>query len=251
MPRVLLLAGTAEARALAAALAARTDLSAIASLAGATQAPAPLALPTRTGGFGGAEGFVAFLRAERIGAVVDATHPFAARISARSAMLCRELAVPYLQLLRPEWTPQPGDRWHIIAREEEAADIIPPEARVFLATGPAQIDRFAGLSGRQVICRRIDASPEPFPWPQGRYVQGRPPFTVADEEALLRRFRVDWLVTRNAGGASGRSKLEAARRLGLPVAMIARPAQPDAPQVGNPAAALDWIERRIWTNASF
>lgn len=241
--RLLLLAGTAEARQIAAALA--DDPSApgvLASLAGATRAPAGLGVPTRVGGFGGREAFARFLRAEGIGAVLDATHPFAARISRRSAEVCAALGVPYLQVLRPGWTPGPGDRWHEIDDESQAASLVPPGARVFLATGRGTLERFSNLAGRTVFCRQIDPPTGPFPFPGGQFLVGRPPFSVAQERALFTRLGIDWLVVKNAGGTASRTKLDAARELGLPVAMLRRPAPPPgAARVADAEAALAWV----------
>lgn len=241
---LLLLAGTAEARAIAAALAGRPGLDVTASLAGATRQPGALPVACRIGGFGGAGAFRDWLCAHRIDAVIDATHPFAERISARSAAVCAEAGIPYLQLLRPGWTPDPGDRWTMIAREEQAADIIRPPATVFLATGRQTLARFAGLSGCRLICRQIDPPDGPFPFPNGEFLVGQPPFSVSEERALFARLGIDWLVVKNAGGAASRSKLDAARELGLPVLMIARPAlAPGAERAETVAETLAWLER--------
>ncbi len=240
---LLLLAGTSEARALARELADR-KIPAIATLAGATRMPERLALPTVVGGFGGAEGFERFLDEHAITAVLDATHPFATAISARTARIARARGLAHLLLLRPEWVPGPGDNWTTIAREEEAAEHIPPGATVFLATGRQNLSGFANLAGRRLICRRIDAPKAPFPWPNGEYLLGRGPFSLADEVALFRRLGIDWLVVRNAGGTSSRAKLDAARELGLPVAMIARPPAPEAETVETVEQALEWVRAR-------
>ncbi len=238
--RLLLLAGTAEARAIAAELAAR-GVDAVASLAGATRQPARLALPTRHGGFGGREGFERFLEEERIGAVLDATHPFAARISRRSREVCNERGVAYRQFLRPAWTAGPGDDWTELPSESAVAGVVPPGSTVFLATGMQNLERFANLRDCRVIARRIDTPRAPFPFPGGRFLQGRPPFSVADEVALFERLGVDWLVVKNSGGAASRSKLDAARELGLPVALIARPEQPPGQKLSSIEQALDWV----------
>ena len=154
---LLLLAGTGEARGIADALA-KQNIPSIASLAGATRQPNPLALPTRHGGFGGDDGFGDYLRDMKISAVLDATHPFAHRISARTARMCKTQNIPYAQVLRPPWTAGPGDDWTSISTEEEAAQHIPPDAVVFLATGRQSLDRFHALAGRRIYFR----SDEPF-----------------------------------------------------------------------------------------
>ena len=236
--RVALLAGTAEAREVARHLAAE-GVPALASLAGATRAPEPLAVPTRRGGFGGEAPYAEWLRAEGIGAVLDATHPFASAMAARAARVSSALGLPHRRLLRPGWTPAPGDRWTRIARAEEAGGVVPPGSRVLLATGPGSLAAFAALDA-WLVCRRIDPASEPFPL-RGEWLAGRPPFSVKDEASLMRRLRIDWLVVKDAGGAAGRSKLDAARALGLPAAVIDRPPQPGCERVRTPEEAMAWI----------
>lgn len=238
---LLLLAGTGEARLIAAGLAER-GISAIASLAGATRDPAALPIPCRIGGFGGETGFRRFLEVENITAILDATHPFATRITVRTARIAAELGVPYLCLVRPEWRPGPGDRWIVIGSEGEAAAHLPAGATVFLATGRQTLARFDNLGDRRVYCRQIDSPEGKFPLKNGDYIIGKPPFSIEEEVALFRNLKIDALVVKNAGGKQSRAKLDAARKLGLPVLMIARPPMPEAPTVHDVVAALDWAE---------
>lgn len=237
---LLLLAGTGEARDVARALSER-QVPAIASLAGVTRAPRPLGLPTRSGGFGGDAGFRAYLRDNAITAVLDATHPFADRVSLRSARICAEENIPYCQLLRAPWVPSPEDDWTILQDEAEAAKHIAPGATVFLATGRQTLHRFANLDRCRLICRQIDPPDGPFPFANGAFLVGRPPFSEEDEFRLFQQLGVDWLVAKNAGGSVPFTKFLAARRLGIRVAMIARPPQPDAPRVETVTEALDWV----------
>ncbi len=242
--KVLLLAGSGEARALARKLAAMAGVTAVASLAGATRDPAPLALPTRRGGFGGAAAQAAYMRDQGFDAVIDATHPFASRIKARTARIAAEMGLPLVHVIRPPWRPGPGDRWTEVSDFAHAPRYIPPGAVVFLATGRGSLDAFAPLVGRRLISRQINPPDAPFPWPGGQYLVGRPPFSQADEVALFRRLEVDWLVVKNAGGEGARAKLQAARELGLPVLMLARPAPPQGAVVDSVAGALNWLAER-------
>ena len=234
---LLILGGTGEGRRIAEQLAGQ---DAVISLAGATRAPDAQPLPTRIGGFGGAAGFRAYVHEAGITAVLDATHPFAHQITTRTAQICAEMNLPYLQFLRPPWVASDGDKWTEIAREEEAAAHIPKGATVFLGTGRQTLPAFANLQGRTVICRQIDPPDGPFPFPGGRFLVGRPPFSVDDEVALFSKLNVDWLVVKNAGGAASGTKLTAARRLGIPVLMLARPPLGDWRIVDRIEAALDW-----------
>ncbi len=208
--RVLILAGTAEARRVCAAVGRRDVL---ASLAGATQVPAELGVPVRRGGFGGEAGFRAALTG--ISAVLDATHPFAARITGRAVRLCAGMGLPYLRLTRPGWPCERGWTRHPDAMA--VAEALPRGARIFLSTGPGSLEPFLDR-GCQLFCRRIDPAPDR----DGvQWILGRPPFAEADERALFGRLGITHLVTKDSGGA--RAKLDAARSLGIEVCMIDRP----------------------------
>ncbi|WP_106744398.1 cobalt-precorrin-6A reductase [Yoonia maritima] len=235
---VLILGGTSDARRLAEAL---VGTNAIISLAGATRAPERLPLPTRVGGFGGKQGFQEYLEQYSISAVLDATHPFADQITTRTAQICSQLNMPYLQLLRPGWLAEPGDHWIEIRSEKDAVDHVPIGSTVFLGTGRQTLDRFANLKGRELICRQIDPPNGPFPFSGGRFLVGRPPFSVNDEVLLFSELGVDYLIVKNAGGAASRTKLTAANRLGIPVLMIARPPRGNWQIVETVDAALEWV----------
>lgn len=237
---LLVLGGTGEAKVIAKALS-KAGVSARVSLAGATRTPAHFELPTDSGGFGGEDGFKFYVQAHNVKSVLDATHPFANRISERTVRLCSELGLPYCQVLRPPWMPEPEDNWVMLEHEKDAARHIPAGATVFLATGRQTLLRFANLTGRRLICRQIDPPDGPFPFANGSFCIGRPPFSVVAERALFEELGVDWLVVKNAGGEVPRTKLMAARQLGIPVAMLQRPPQPDALRVATVAEALDWV----------
>jgi len=237
---LLILGGTGEARRLADRL---SGCDALISLAGATRAPLGQGLPVRVGGFGGAGGFHTYLDEAGISAVLDLTHPYAYRISRRTAEICAAHRLPFLQYLRPPWVPKKGDNWIEVADEAKVADHVTPGQTVFLGTGRQTLEKFAGLQGARVICRQIDPPTGPFPFPGGEYLIGRPPFSVEDEVALFRQLSVDWLVVKNAGGAPSATKLTAARELGIPVIMIARPPQGDWPVTD------DLAEAEIWARA--
>lgn len=240
--KLLLLAGTSEARALAVRLAGDARFDVVASLAGATRDPRPLPVDTRMGGFGGGENQKKWMLDNGIGAVIDATHPFAARISSRTQALSADLGLPCLQVLRPGWTETSGDRWIRVPDAPAAARAIPPGATAFLATGRQTLDAFTGRDDATLYLRQIDPPAAPFPLAKGGYVVGTPPFSVDEEERLFRELSVDVLVVKDAGGRAG-SKLDAARRLGLPVVMIDRPPQPPGDKADSVEAALLWLER--------
>ncbi len=242
MPRLLILGGTAEAAALAHALAAALPgLDLVTSLAGRTAGVPRLPGRVRVGGFGGAAGLEEVLRADAVDAVVDATHPFAARISAHAEAACAAAAVPRLVLRRPEWRRVHGDRWVVADDMADAAARLPGLGRrAFLAIGRQELAAFAGVAGVELVVRLL--APSPPPLPSCRVVVGRGPFAVADEIRLLRDHAVAVVVSKASGGESTYAKIAAARALALPVLLVRRPPPPQGPAVEEVAAALAWVK---------
>jgi precorrin-6A/cobalt-precorrin-6A reductase len=237
---ILVLGGTTEARELAARLAERPGVRVTTSLAGRVSRPGALDGDVRVGGFGGADGLAAWLREHHVDAVADATHPFAAGITANAARAAAATGVPAVVLRRPGWTPGPGDVWHPVATLAEAAEALPRLGRrVFLTTGRLGLAAFAELSALHFLVRSVEAPGPPMP-PRTRVLLARGPFTVAGETALLREHRIDVLVTKDSGGEATAAKLTAARELGVPVVVVRRPPLPEGVlAVPDVAAALD------------
>lgn len=226
-PRILILGGTTEASALARALAGHVPV--VLSLAGLTRHPRAQPVPVRTGGFGGVAGLAAHLRDSDTTILVDATHPFAATMSrhARDAAAM----VPGVTLIvvrRPPWQHQPGDRWtDCTSIEAAAAALGSVPRRVLLTVGQKELAPFAARPEHSYIVRSVDLPPLAA-LPGAELIAATGPFTLADELALLRRHRVELLVSKNSGGSATAAKLAAARQLGLPVLMAARP-DPEPP----------------------
>ncbi|GFE64265.1 cobalt-precorrin-6A reductase [Litoreibacter roseus] len=239
---ILVLAGTAEARDLIARLIANGE-EVIASLAGATRAPVPLGTATRQGGFGGDAGFSSWLAAHEPQLVIDATHPYAERVTRRSARICRQVGIPFLRIEREGWTPSAEDDWIFIDRPESARNHLPAGSRVFLATGRQTLRQFENLSDCTLFCRQIDPPDRPFPFPNGEYVVGRPPFSIPEEVDLFTKLAIDFLVVKNSGGTASRSKLDAAAQMGLTVLMIERPQTVACETVATVGDAMDWVAR--------
>lgn len=240
--KLLLLAGTAEARDLAERLAKDERFEVIASLAGATRVAKPLAVETRIGGFGGEEEQEKWMKNRGVEAVIDATHPFAVRISRRTQAIAARLGVPCLQLLRPGWRAGPGDQWQWVETLEAAVSALPAGATAFFATGRQPLAALATRPDVTFHMRQIDAPETGFPRARGGYVIGRPPFSLDEERRLFKDLQIDVLVVKDAGGVAD-SKLAAARELGLPVILVARPPQPPGDKAASVDAALAWLER--------
>ena len=238
--RVLVLGGTSEASALA-HLLAQAGLPAIFSYAGRTAQPIAQPLPTRSGGFGGIDGLARYLVAEGITHVVDATHPFAATISANAIAACAGTATALVALERPGWVPQAGDRWTRVADAPAAAAALPLRPTgVFLAIGRQSLQAFEALPHRWLL--RFAEFDRSAPIPLGAALAvGRGPYTVEGDIALMRQHQIRLVVAKDAGGQAARAKLDAARQLHLPVILIERPPIPPRTVLETPAAVMAWL----------
>ncbi|GAB4236041.1 MAG: cobalt-precorrin-6A reductase [Methyloligellaceae bacterium] len=242
--RILILGGTAEAREVAALLAAHPRFEPLTSLAGVTGAPAPVAGAWRRGGFGGAAGMARFIADAAIAAILDVSHPFAARISANAAEAARQCGIPCLRLERPAWQRREGDDWTCVGDVESAVRAIPQGARAFVTLGRQGFAAFLARDDTFLLARMIEPPHEPIP-AHAEVILARPPFTCDAEMALMQAREISVLVTRNAGGAATYAKVEAARRLSLPVIMIDRPVKPDVPTAADAAGLVAALERSL------
>jgi precorrin-6A/cobalt-precorrin-6A reductase len=243
MPHLLILGGTGEARELGERLAGRADLAVTVSLAGRTARPAAQAVAVRVGGFGGATGLAAYLRAQRIDALIDATHPYAATISVHAAAAAAATGIALLALRRPPWRPVEGDRWLNVPDRDAAVEALgSAPRRIFLALGRQDLAPFERAPQHDYLVRSVDPVVPPLAVARATYVCARGPFSEADDRALLSAHRIDVVVAKNSGGAATYGKIAAARGLGLEVIMIARPALPAVPAVETVADAIVWLD---------
>lgn len=211
------------------------------SYAGRTEAPVAQPLPCRVGGFGGVAGLVSYLRTESVTHVVDATHPFAAQMSAHAVAACTETGTPLLALERLPWVAGPGDRWTRVPDTAAAVLALPEErTRIFLAIGRQHLEDFAARPAHHYLLRLVDAPTTP-PLPDCEIVLSRGPFTVEGDLDLLEAHGIQLIVSKNSGGVGAEAKLMAARQLRLPVLMIDRPVVPDRQSVQTVADVLDWL----------
>jgi precorrin-6A/cobalt-precorrin-6A reductase len=223
---VLVLGGTAEARALALELEAR-GVGFLSSLAGRVSRPRLPVGEVRVGGFGGVDGLAELLVDRAVTAVVDATHPFAATMTAHAAQACARTRTPLVRLARPGWAEHPdASSWTWVATHDDArAAAEALGTRPFLTTGRQTLGHYASWTDRDVLVRVVEPL-ETAPPSRWTVVEDRGPYAVEGELALLRAHRVDVLLTKDSGGSYTSAKLTAARELGVPVVVVRRPATP-------------------------
>ncbi|WP_372865396.1 cobalt-precorrin-6A reductase [Spongiibacter sp.] len=252
---VLILGGTRDAMNLADLLLAAPQFTATYSLAGRTRRPLPAALPTRRGGFGGVSGLQQWLSAHHVAAVVDATHPFAAQMSAHALQACRALGLPLVRFGREPWVAGDGDNWQHCASLSAAAQRLishgQPGQRILLATGGSTLHHFDHIHDRHFAVRCVDPPQPPPRFSSWSLIEDRGPFQLDDERRLLREQRIDTIVCKNSGGKAAQAKLLAARELGIEVIMVERPdiAPADAELFDSPSV-LQWLQTRLATALS-
>lgn len=216
------------------------------SLAGRTAAPAALPVPVRSGGFGGVAGLADYLTAERIGALIDATHPYAAVISANAAQAARLANVPLLAFRRPAWARREGDRWTEVADVNAAVEALGEKPRrVFLALGRKEVAPFAQAPQHHYLVRSVDPIDPPLAVPHADYILARGPFGEDDERTLLTAHGIEVIVSKNSGGSATYGKIAAARALGIDVIVLRRPELPEAPSAETVDAALAWLDHAL------
>ncbi len=240
--RVLILGGTSEAHDVAKAL---TDAGfrTVSSLAGVTASPRLPVGEVRRGGFGGEEGLVQYVSREKIGAIVDATHPYAVRISHNAHGAAQKAKVPYLRLERPQWRAESDDRWIEVASAADAVAALPRRARAFVTIGRKEVAPFFARPDLQGVARMIEAPSVSVPagW---TLIQARPPFSLEEEARLLVQHGITHLVSKNSGGELTRAKIVAARERKIPVVMVARPAKP-APSYSSADALITALRQLL------
>jgi len=246
MHRVLILGGTLEARRLADRLRGRADVAITLSLAGRTAFPAAQPVLVRIGGFGGAEGLAAYLRAERIVALIDATHPYAATISANAARAAAVAGVRLVALRRPPWQRVAGDRWNEVADVPAAVRALGPATRhVFLALGRKELRPFGTAPQHYYLVRSVDPVDPPLPVPQAIYLTARGPFAETAERELLLMHKIDAIVAKNSGGSATYGKIAAARALGIELIILQRPQLPAVSNVASVEEAVAWLDHAL------
>ena len=240
--RVLVLGGTTEASALAKLLAGDARFNATLSLAGRTSNPKAQPLGTRIGGFGGVEGLIHWLRDEKADAVIDATHPYAAQMSANAVAACTQAGLPLGTIVRPPWRRLEDESWRVVPTAEAAAAALgKTPLRVFLSLGRQDLHAFASAPQHRYIARTIEIPEQAALPPNLKILQARGPFDRDSEAKLLSDEEIDVIVSKNSGGTATYAKIDAARELDLPVIMIARPDKPAGHLLGSPEEAVAWL----------
>jgi precorrin-6A/cobalt-precorrin-6A reductase len=243
--RILILGGTTEAFEVAERLTGRPNVKVVYSLAGRVAHPKLPPGEVRIGGFGGVDGLRSYLLAHGISAVIDATHPYAAKISHNAYQVCHSVNIPLIAYQRPPWQRQPQDNWHSVPNPQAAAVLIDRENnRVFLSIGRQELDAFSHCRHAYFLIRAID-QPEAQRPSNSQFILDRGPFALAGELEMLRTHCINWIVSKNSGGPATYPKIEAARELQIPIAMIDRPYKQAAVSLSHPDEIVRFLHAHL------
>jgi precorrin-6A/cobalt-precorrin-6A reductase len=245
LKKLLILGGTGDALRLAEMVQQMPGLMVISSLAGRTQQPALPIGQIRTGGFGGKQGLVDYLRSSQIDFLIDATHPFARKITVNAAGAALACGMPFLVLTRSAWSATSDDHWIEVANHQAAAQLLPQLGqRIFLTIGRQELNFYAHLQDLWFLMRSIDL-PDLPQMPPGEILLAKGPFDLNSERELLLQYRIQAIVSKNSGGEATYAKILAARELGLPIVMIQRPATPTGEQTNTVKQAIEWLQNQL------
>ena len=231
MPKLCVFAGTTEGREIAEFLAGQ---SADVTVCVATEYGETL-LPQGEGLHISArplprEEMAELFRRERFDLVIDATHPYAKRITESIAATCAGTDTEYLRLLRPD-TAAPENAVFVEDAAGAAEYLDRVDGNILLTTGSRELHAFASVRDfasrayARVLpmedslraCREAGLPPAHILAMQG-------PFSAGMNAALIRQTGAEILVTKDTGATGGfAEKLAAARETGIKTLIIARP----------------------------
>jgi len=242
--KLLILGGTGEAAELARKIPEKisSDIEVVISYSGITGHQPDLPGTIRVGGFGGAEGLVRYIEEEQFNWIIDATHPFAEKISQSCYVSALATQTQCLSLIRPEWRPFPNDRWLEVSTMSEAVKVVENlGGKTFLTIGTKQLSLFENIENVDFVVRMVKEPEGDLPLKNYEVVVGHPPFSLEDEAQLLKDKKIRLLVTKNSGGLKTKEKIDAARQEKLPVLMIQRPMPEPGDHVSTVEEALGWL----------
>jgi len=249
MPKkIVILGGTTEARKLANLLVDTygKTLCVVTSLAGRTANPRLPKSGIREGGFGGVDGLITYLRNVKPDLLIDATHPYAAEISAHAVEATHATDTPHIMLSRPPWQKEDNDRWvHVSDINEAVHEISRRSDACLVTTGINDIAEFTPIITTKLFVRLIEPPKKPLPIQEAKIIIGTPPYKKDDEIALYRLLGIDLMVSKNAGGDGTVAKIQAARALGIEVIMIDRPAMPECLTVSSIEDAFKHTQKTL------
>ncbi len=158
--------------------------------------------------------------------VIDATHPYAAIVTANIKEACGN-EIPLRRIQR-----QSGEAEGVIlvkSCSEAASFLENKEGNVLLTTGAKELSAFGNLNPERIFARILPMHEglevcERIHLPHKNIIAMQGPFSGKMNEALMEQFNIAWMVTKNSGRAGGfEEKIEAAKKENVSVVLVERP----------------------------
>jgi len=253
--KLLLIAGTSEARQLADQLVARGDqvLAAVATGVGEQLLTNP-ALTVLTGRKGRDE-WQRLLIQTTPDYLVDASHPFAQSVSTNAMAAAEAVGVPYLRLERPDLAAPQRERVHWVADYRQAACLADQLSqakggRVLLTVGSNQLAVFVeeiSPAAQRLFARVLPTSEvlqkcEQLGLGVSNLLAAKGPFSLGMNLETIRLAEATVMVSKESGDLGGvEEKIGACGEAGIDLVLIARPRLAYPLQFDSTAALLDYL----------
>lgn len=220
--KILVIGGTADGRYLATELF-KLGFDVIYSIAGIVR-KATLPCPVISGGFTQFGGLAKYVADHHITHFVDATHPFAEKMSNKIALVSNALSITAIRFHRKQWIKHANDNWIECSQWQGVIEKTISHHSLFITAGQITQDVLNQLAtqSKHVLIRtampmRINL-PENVTW-----IKAIGPFQLDHEQQLIKQYQIDAIISKNSGGDSTYAKIQAAAQAGIPVYQFKRP----------------------------
>lgn len=224
--KLLILGGTSAAKTLACKLHAR-GVEVVYSIAGLVRQP-DLPCEIISGGFSIRGGLSRYLVENNITAVLDATHPFASKMSQTASEVTEQLQIPLWCYQRPDWVATTEDDWTFFENWDDLLRGLAPFRSVFLTQGQLSESMLVALHNNrktwQKFIQRTAVEPKHSIPDWMESLKGIGPFTLNAELSLLEKHKIDVIVSKHSGGHIP-AKLVAARTRKIPILLLQKSAK--------------------------
>ena len=240
--KILIIGGTREGNKLASFFEDH-NLKYIISYAGVIKEVFKKKFKKRVGGFGGRVGISDYIKKNKITHVIDASHPFSPKISLNTLNACKSNNTPIIRYTRKPWFKRKGDNWIKVKNFDESTDYLKGNAKnVFLAIGKKNLQTYKKHPQHCYLLRVINKINIKNFFPNQKCIAFNSTLTIEEEINILKRYKIELVVSKNSGGDLAYKKIIAARELKIPVIIIDRPKDLKLEKVYTFESVLKWLD---------
>ncbi|TCO79490.1 cobalt-precorrin-6A reductase [Marinisporobacter balticus] len=164
--------------------------------------------------------------------LIDATHPYAVEVSENAMKSCENKKITYMRYQREESKLEGYEKCYqyVSSYEEAVKHLSKIEGNIFLTTGSKTLEIFAkDLEKNRLFPRILPVSDmikkcEDLGIKPSNIIAMQGPFSIEMNMEMIKKYKIDILVSKESGDIGGTlEKLEAARKMEVPVLLIRRP----------------------------